>query len=170
MLDFFQTVRSRHSIRRYQPARPVPREHLHAILETASAAPSAGDRQLYRIAVAENGDTRAALAAAAERQDFVRQAPVCLVFFADTAAGEREFGDRGQRFSLQDATIAASYAQLAAAATGLGSTWVGRFEAAGVAAACRAPDSLEPVCLLSLGYPAEQPELTPRRPLPELLL
>ena len=56
MLDFFQTVRSRHSIRRYQPARPVPREHLHAILETASAAPSAGDRQLYRIAVAENGD------------------------------------------------------------------------------------------------------------------
>ena len=45
MWDFFETVRHRHSVRRYQPRMPVEDEKLHAILETACAAPSAGDLQ-----------------------------------------------------------------------------------------------------------------------------
>ena len=45
MWDFFETVRHRHSVRKYQPDMPVETEKLHAILEMACAAPSAGDLQ-----------------------------------------------------------------------------------------------------------------------------
>jgi nitroreductase len=42
MWDFFETVRHRHSIRKYQPDMPVEPEKLHAILEMACAAPIGG--------------------------------------------------------------------------------------------------------------------------------
>ena len=38
MWDFFETVRHRHSVRKYQPDMPVETEKLHAILEMACAA------------------------------------------------------------------------------------------------------------------------------------
>lgn len=43
MWDFFETVRHRHSIRKYQSDMAVEPEKLYAILEMACAAPSAGD-------------------------------------------------------------------------------------------------------------------------------
>jgi len=49
MWDFFETVRHRHSVRRYQSDMPVEDEKLHAVLETACAAPSSGDLQAYKI-------------------------------------------------------------------------------------------------------------------------
>ena len=61
MWDFFQTVRHRHSVRRYQGDIPVESEKLHAILETALAAPSAGDLQAYRIVAVKQPQRRAAL-------------------------------------------------------------------------------------------------------------
>jgi len=42
MWDFFDTVRHRHSVRTFRDDLPVEAEKLHAILEMASAAPSAG--------------------------------------------------------------------------------------------------------------------------------
>ncbi len=47
MWDFFQTVRHRHSVRRYQPDMPVEAEKLHAILEAVSTAPSAGELRQF---------------------------------------------------------------------------------------------------------------------------
>ncbi|HKJ23102.1 MAG TPA: nitroreductase family protein, partial [Gammaproteobacteria bacterium] len=40
MWDFFETVRHRHSIRKYQANTPIEAEKLHAVLEIACAAPS----------------------------------------------------------------------------------------------------------------------------------
>lgn len=171
MWDFFETVRHRHSVRRYQPDMPVEREKLHAILETAASAPSAGDLQAYRIAVVTEPAQRQALRAAAHDQAFLSQAPVCLVFCAEARRSAQEFGERGERlYALQDATIAAAYAQLAVVAAGMGSTWVGRFDEAGVRSALGLDADLTPVALLSLGYPAELPEPTPRRRLDELVI
>ncbi len=170
MWDFFTTVRHRHSIRHYQSDMPVEREKLHAILEMACAAPSAGDLQSYHIYAVTDAARRRRLSEAAMGQAFLAEAPACLVFCADPERSAQEYGDRGRRlYALQDATIAAAYAQLAAVAAGLGSTWVGHFDEAAVRAVVAAPDHLVPVALLSLGYPAELPEPTPRRPLAEMV-
>ncbi len=169
MWDFFETVRHRHSVRSYRDE-PVPRERLHAVLETACAAPSAGDLQAYQVVVITDAERRAQLAAASHQQRFVREAPVSLLFCAEPARSATAFADRGaQLYAVQDATIAATYAQLAVVAAGMASTWVGDFDEAALRELLDLPDTLVPVAMLCLGYPAELPPPTPRRKLDELV-
>lgn len=170
MWDFFQTVRHRHSVRRYQPDMPVEAEKLHAILEAVSTAPSAGDLQSYHIHVITDAAERARLQEAAPDQTFITEAPLALVFCADRARPRERFGDRGgELFATQDATIAAAYAQLAAVAAGLASAWVGRYDRDRVCAQLALPPHLDPVAIISIGYPAELPAPTPRRRLDEVV-
>ncbi|MFP4079022.1 MAG: nitroreductase family protein [Ectothiorhodospira sp.] len=170
MWNFFQTVRHRHSIRRYQADMPVEPEKLHAILETAVAAPSAGDLQSYRIVCVSDPALRQQLTEAADGQAFVAQAPVTLVFCTDSERSGQQYGQRGRElFALQDATIAAAYAQLAAVAAGMGSTWVGFFDEQAVMRALDLAEGLRPVALLCIGYPAELPEESHRRRLDEVV-
>jgi nitroreductase len=170
MWDFFATVRHRHSIREYQPDMLVEPEKLHAILEMACAAPSAGDLQAYQIVVIRDPIERAALGQAAHAQDFVAIAPVCLVFCAEPARSALQFGERGaQLYAIQDATIAAAYAQLAAVAAGMGSTWIGQFHESEVRSLLNLDPDLIPVALISLGYPAALPEHSSRRRLTDIV-
>ena len=170
MWDFFETVRHRHSIRKYQPDMPVESEKLHAILEIACAAPSAGDTQSYQIIVVKDGARRVTLERAAHNQVFIGEAPICLVFCADPSRSARKFGERGAKlYALQDATIAAAYAQLAVVAAGMGSTWVGQFDESQVRSALDLDPGLVPIALLSLGYPAELPTPSPRRRIEDVI-
>ncbi|WP_455380426.1 nitroreductase family protein [Acidihalobacter prosperus] len=163
MNDFFATLRRRHSVRHYQSDMPVESEKLHAVLESALSAPSAGDLQAYQIGVVENAEHRHALAQETD-QAFIEQAPVCLVFCTDAERSAITFGERGRElYALQDATIAAAYAQLAAVAAGLGSAWVGYFNSQEVGRLLNLPPNLQAIAILTLGYPAELPEPTSRR-------
>lgn len=169
MSDFFTTIRRRHSVRHYQADMPVEAEKLHAILESAISAPSAGDLQAYQIGVIEDAAHRAALAQITEQQ-FISEAPVCLAFCTDAEHSALTFGDRGRDlYALQDATIAATYAQLGAAAAGLASAWVGYFDDAEVSRLLDLPPNLRAVALLTVGYPAELPEATTRRRLDDII-
>jgi nitroreductase len=63
----------------------------------------------------------------------IRGRPRCASYFAPPERSASQYGDRGRTlYALQDATIAAAYAQLAIVAAGLGSTWVGAFDEAKV--------------------------------------
>ncbi len=170
MLDLFATIRYRHSVRRYRTDVSVESEKLHAVLEAACAAPSAGDLQSYQIVVVQDQALRDALRRVSNDQAFLSDAPICLAFCADPGRSAGRFGARGAAlYALQDATIAAAYAQLAIVAAGLGSTWVGYFEEAEVSRLLGLHDGLVPVALLSMGYPAELPEPTTRRLLSEVV-
>ena len=169
MWDFFETVRHRHSVRRYQDT-PVEEEKLHAVLEMACAAPSAGDLQAYHIIVVRNSPLRQTLQLAADNQSFISEAPVCLVFCADPARSAEKYAERGRTlYALQDATISATYAQLAVVAAGMASTWVGHFDVDRVADALQLEGGLTPIAMLSIGYPAELPAPSPRRRLEEMI-
>ncbi|MBI2933578.1 MAG: nitroreductase family protein [Planctomycetes bacterium] len=162
-MEFSTLLDRRRSIRAFGKA-PVDDGEIQAVLEAADSAPSAGDLQAYEVVCVKRADTRALLATAALGQEFVAEAPIVLVFFADPARSSGRYGRRGaELYGLQDATIACAYAQLRAADLGLGSVWVGAFDEAEVARAVRAPAGLRPVALLPIGHPAESPEPTPRR-------
>ena len=170
MWDFFETVRHRHSIRSYQKDMPVEKEKLHAILETACSAPSAGDLQAYKIIIVSNAQKRLALSSAADNQEFIADAPVCLAFCADPDRSADKFGERGHElYAVQDTTIAVADAQLAIVAAGMGSTWVGYFDEEKVKSILELEKQLVPVALISLGYPAELPEPTTRRRIDEVV-
>lgn len=170
MWDFFETVRHRHSIRNFREDLPVEAEKLHAILEMACAAPSAGDLQSYRIYVVQDEAQRELINAAAMEQPFIAAAPISLIFCSDPLRAAGKYGERGEQlYALQDATIAASYAQLAIVAAGLGSTWVGHFDEEKLKSALGLEPGLNPVAILCVGYPAELPEESPRRHLNEVV-
>ncbi len=168
-MEFFDVISARRSIRAYQTA-AVERDKLERVLATANRAPSAGDLQAYEIVVVQQAAIRSSLAEAAHGQAFLAQAPVVLVFFADPPRSAARYATRGERlFCVQDATIAASHAQLAAAALGLGSCWVGAFDDRHVARILAAPAHLHPVCMLAIGYAAERPGHGSRRHLADLV-
>jgi nitroreductase len=168
-MDFFAVIDRRQSVRAYQRSVVEP-EKIETLLDTVRLAPSAGDLQAYVVVVVEDADTKQRLVRSAFGQSFIAQAPVVLVFCADPPRSEAKYGTRGAAlFAIQDATIAAAHAQLAAVALGLASCWVGAFEERAVARSLGAPPHLRPVALLPLGYAAETPARTPRRRLEELV-
>jgi nitroreductase len=168
-MEFQKLTKERHSIRAFQ-ARPIEEEKLQAILEAARKAPSAGNLQAYRIHITKPKEKKERLAEAALNQEFVGEAEVVLVFCQDSPQSNQKYGLRGEKlYSLQDATIACAYAQLAAADLGLGTCWVGAFNEEEVSKAIRLPRNLRPIALLPIGYPTEKPFPKSRRSIDELV-
>ena len=162
------TMRARRSVRVFTE-KAVAREKIHAVLGAANRAPSAGNLQAYEVYVVHNRPTRERLALAAGGQSAVAHAPVLLVFCASPARSAVKYGERGKLlFSVQDATIACAYAQLAAAALGLGAVWVGAFDEGAAREALGLTRELRPVAMLPIGYPGEEPLDRGRRPLASL--
>ena len=167
-MDFFALIRQRRSVRLFT-SQPVEEEKLNQLLEAANTAPSAGNLQAYMILVVRQAETRAALSRAALHQESLTAAPVVLAFFAHHQVSAVKYKNRGvELYAVQDATLACAYAQLAAAALGLGTVWIGAFEDDSVKQILKAPPDWRPVALLPVGYPAESPAPTPRRPLAEM--
>ena len=162
VVEFFDVLDERKSVRAFALA-SITSSKIDMVLDAALLAPSAGDLQAYRIVVVEGIEGKAALAEAAHGQSFIRQASIVVVFLADPARSAAKYDRRGRElFSLQDATIAAAYAQLAATALGLASCWVGAFDDERVARVLKAPADLRPVAILPIGDPAEfRPDAAP---------
>jgi nitroreductase len=167
-MEFFEVIKNRHSIRTFSD-QPVEDEKLQQILETANLAPSAGNLQAYEIYVVTDAKKRDGLSCAALAQEYVAVAPVALVFCTHPELTEGRYTERGTRlYTVQDATIACTFAMLAATDLGLGSVWVGTFDEKVVRLIIGAPDSQVPVVILAVGYAAEFPDQHPRRPLDQL--
>lgn len=168
-MDFFDTITTRQSIRAYT-TQTVDEEKLQHILQAANAAPSAGNRQAYEIYLVRSLSLRQKLVKAAGDQEFLAQAPVVLVFCAHPALNAERYGKRGESlYAVQDATIACTFAMLAAAAQGLGSVWVGAFNESQVSQILGLQAGERPIILLPIGYPAELPERRGRRALSDLV-
>jgi len=171
-MEFHNLIDDRHSIRTFE-ARPVEREKMARILHAASRAPSARNLQSYKIALVTSKKLIRELAATKPEQTWIATAPVILVFLGDSEPWAAELGSEGQSlYTVQDATIACTYAQLAAADEGLGACWVGTASVADdVRRILGLPDTLRPMSLLPMGYPGGPPlTITTRRPTEETVI
>jgi nitroreductase len=167
-MDYFEAVKTRHSIRAFQK-KPVEEEKIRRIIEVINLAPSAGDLQAYEVIVVKDPMLKNKLAKAALDQTFVSEAPVCFVFVAYPERSSKKYGRRGSElYCVQDATIATTYAMLAATVLGLSSTWIGAFDEEAAARAVGATGNKRPVAILPVGYAAESPEITSRRPVSDI--
>lgn len=126
--SFVSIVDRRVSARSFVEGINVPDSAIKSALRVARLAPSAGNLQAYQVVVVRSFYQKAEIARAALGQMWIATAPVVLVFLADPARSEKKYHDRGRLFyCIQDATIAAAYAQLAFEAAGFSSCWVGAF-------------------------------------------
>jgi len=168
-MEFFKVVEKRTSVRAYLE-KPLEEEKLLKILRAASLAPSAGNLQAYRMVLVRQKKLKKALADASHGQEFMAQAPVLVAFLSDRERSAGKYGKRGaELYCVQDATIAAAYLQLAAAALGVGSVWVGGFEQGEVDALLGAGKHESCVAIIPLGYAAEEEEGHERRKLESMV-
>ena len=165
---FFDLISKRHSIRAYKESK-IDKESIEKILKAAQRAPSAGNLQSYKIFVITNNQIKLDLVKAAHDQSYIKDCSLVLVFCADPENSAKEYGSRGEQiFSVQDATLACAYSQLASQALGFSSLWVGAFDEDQVRniVGC---GKLKPVSILLIGNADENPEITERKPIQEII-
>jgi nitroreductase len=165
-MDVIEAIRQRRSIRKYRPD-AVEEEKLKSILEAGRLAPSAGNRQEWRYIIVKDPKKRALLSEAALGQTFVKQAPVVIVACAQTDYHKMTCG---QLSYLIDVAISLDHMTLKAQEEGLGTCWVGAFEADKVKKILEIPEEVPVVELLTLGYPDETPPPRPRLPLEKITM
>ena len=173
-MEFFDVVRKRRATRAYT-GKPIDEKKLNQLLEAINLAPSARNLQSYEIYIARTEESKKALTASSSGKDYAFKASVVIVFCANpgriTAAGgpRPTPKERADFLSIQDATIAAAYCQLAATALGLSTVFIGSFDRDEVLKAIKGREGLVPVAVIPVGYPAEEPEAKPRRSLDDLV-
>jgi nitroreductase len=168
-MDFFEVVNKRHSIRAYE-RQPLDPQDLQRIFEAISRAPSAGNLQAFEVYMVCDILRKEALVLAAGDQEFLAQAPVVLVFCAHGARSAGRYSERGANlYAVQDASIACTYAMLAATALGLATVWVGAFDEQRVREVIGASSAERPVSMLPVGYAAGPPRNRPRRSLQDVV-
>ena len=176
----------------------VPREILQRVLETATWAPNAHNRQPWRFVQLASPESRQALAGAmgaqfekalnaegvspAERlvqikrsSDRLLEAPAAILLCLDTEVLDT-FQDEGRTrgeylMGVQSVALAGGQLLLAAHAEGLAGVWICAplFAPAEVQQALGLPASWQAQGLILLGYPIKEGPTRPRRPLFETL-
>lgn len=150
--EFEKLCNSRKSIRKFTRAL-IEEDIIIRMLNIIKSAPSAGNLQAYEVIVVKSEDKIRELCKASLQQKFISEAPVVLVFVAKTQESSKIYGKRGEQlYSIQDATIACTYAMLACEALGISSTWVGAFEENKIKELLNCREDEMPIALLPIGY------------------
>lgn len=161
---------TRQSIRKFTDA-PVSDEVVQNILKMALQAPSAGNRQPWRIVVVRDRDKLEELSQAALNQKFIATCQVLLGIFGVPEESAERYGDRGRDLYVLQDTAALTYALLLGIHyNGLGGCWIGAFDDDLVAKAFNAPPGYRPVAMIPVGAYEKTPPPRPRREVSEVVL
>ncbi len=165
--DLFRVMETRRSTRNFDTSHLVEEWKVEKILAAADVAPTAGNFQGFEVFYIKNHEIKKRLVEAANKQPYVN-APVVLVFCIDPSRVKLKFPPEIlSKFSLQDATLAAAYSQLAASALGLSSIWIGMFDEEEVKKIIGT--DLKPSSILCIGYPDHKRPPKSRRKLKDLV-
>src|ERR671921_144290 len=165
--NIFNVMINRRSQRKFENNKQVEEWKIEMIFAAADTAPTAGGFQGFEIYRVKNQEIKLKLVQAANKQPYVN-APVVLVFCMNPSRVEMNFPQHIlKKFSMQDATLAAAYSQLAAHALGLSSVWIGMIDEEKVMQALGI--NLVPSSILCLGYPQKILQPKPKRNLLELI-
>lgn len=150
-MTFTELAKARYSVRQFS-AKPVEPEKLNAVLEAARLAPTAKNLQPVHIYVVQSPEGMEKMRTLTPCH---YGAPVVLIFAKNTQE-EWHHPQEPQRTSgVQDASIVATHAMLAATEQGLGSCWLNFFSPKEVAQAYNLPAHEMPVLLMPVGYAAD---------------
>lgn len=166
MVDYFEVVQKRYSCRSYRPDM-VEDDKLHAILECALLAPTANNRQEFRVIVLRSAGHEQDLHRIYYREWFA-QAPyvlgVCSIPARCWTRGDKKV------YSDVDAAIVMDHMILAATALGLGTCWVANFNGQSAREILHLEPDWEPVAFTPLGYPCPIDKTKVRKPLEEIVV
>ncbi|MBQ7336591.1 MAG: nitroreductase family protein [Clostridia bacterium] len=150
-MTFLELAKARYSVRAFKKD-GIEDEKLNAIIEAGRVAPTACNNQPQRIYVVKSEEKRKKLA---EVCRYTFDAPMILVVAYDK---DRDWKNRlvsGYSSGETDAAIVCTHMMLEAWDMGIGSCWVGYFNADEVGSALSLPKNVRVTALLPIGYAAD---------------
>jgi nitroreductase len=143
---------ARRSVRQYT-SESVSEEQIDLLLKAGMAAPSANNQQPWHFIVITDRPVLDKLAEAHPYAKMLYRAPLCICVIGDPRINEN--------YWVQDCSNAAENVLLAAVGLGLGGVWLGVHPRAErvdpIRQVLKIPPAVTPLCLLSVGHPAEMP-------------
>jgi nitroreductase len=169
--DFLKIIQNRRSVRRFSQT-PIPENELKEILRTGFSAPSAGNRQPWRVVILKDRTRISRIATAAFGQMFIASASVILVICAVPYESAERYNERGSTlYVLQDTAALTQNIILAAHTLGYATCWIGAFDENEVTEILKIPNGMRPVAIIPIGHAeGEIPKARPRRPFEDVII
>ncbi|PNT93828.1 nitroreductase family protein [Clostridium thermosuccinogenes] len=165
-MEYFELIDKRYSVRGYKND-PVEDEKIKKILEAGRIAPTAANRQGFKILVINTKGREDELRKIYNKDWFVT-APVILGVCSIPEKCWVRYD--GKNSSDVDAAIVMTHMILAARDLGLGTCWIGAFNVEAAKEVLGIDDSMEPVAFTPLGYYDEAGVQRKRKPMEELVI
>ena len=164
-MTFQELIKQRYSVRAYKPD-DVPSDVIDIILEAAQLAPTAANRQSFRLFVIKKANFKEELKKIYPKDWFI-QAPLVLGI---CGIPEKNWVRRdGKNYVDVDTAIVMDHVILAATELGLGTCWIGNFDPEEARKFLELSQDIEPVAFTPLGYPADHPGMKKRKPIEKLV-
>jgi nitroreductase len=166
MMDFFELIQKRHSVRAYKSA-AVEDAKLAQVLEAARLAPTAANRQPFKVLVVKTEGRKDELRRIYGREWFVDAPLVLCVCGVETQAWVRSHD--GKSYLDVDAAIVMDHIVLAATELGLGTCWIAAFDPEAAREVLGLPDRVDPIVFTPLGYPDDTAPAKRRKNISDLV-
>jgi len=164
-MSFIELINKRYSVRAYQSV-PVETEKLQIILEATRLAPTACNRQPFKIIAIHTEKRKQQLLSIYKSEWFVQAPLILCICGVPTSAWVRK---DGRKYLDVDIAIVMDYITLAATDLGLGTCFIAAFDADNARRVLSIPDEAEPILFTPLGYPADTPGIKKRKSLDDLV-
>jgi len=157
-------IRKRYSCRAYQE-KSIERDKLDCILEAARLAPSARNMQDWRFIVVTDKAIKSKVAATTNRPAVFEKAGAIIAACSNSDHVMR----CGQAIGPIDVSIALEHISLQASDLGLGTCWIGSFDADKVRQILSIPEDVAIIELMTVGYPADSKPEPNREPIEKIV-
>lgn len=152
-----ENIMTRKSVRQFTN-QPVAKDTLDMIVKAGMAAPSAVNAQPWAFVVVTEREVLDSLNAVKPWFN-LKTATAAIVVCGDLS---KAIEGPGQEYWVQDCSAASENILLAAHALGLGAVWCGVYpnqeNVVGVSRVLQLPENIIPLNVITMGYPAENPE------------
>ncbi len=156
----YENIMTRTSVRTYSQA-PVSTEAVDSLLRAAMAAPTAGNKQPWRIVVVNDRQKLDYIAENFGSMKMAAEAQLAIVMCGDTTA---TYDGEGRDYWIEDVSAATENLLLAAHSMGLGAVWCGVYPISErvdkFSSLLSLPKEILPMGCVCIGYPAA--ETTPK--------
>jgi nitroreductase len=159
-IEILGVIRERHSVRRFDP-RPVEREKILACVEAARLAPSAENAQPCRFVIMDDPGMKKAFgeevfSGVYRATRWAIEAPAIAAVTVEKKLIAGHLGPliQGTPYYFIDVGIAGEHFVLQAKSLGLGTCWIGWFNARKARKFLHFPRSIQVAQLIAVGYPA----------------
>ncbi len=146
-MSFLKLIEDRYSVRGYLD-KPVEEEKLNQILEAARIAPTAANKQAFKVVVIPTSKYKEQLKKLYGNSWFI-EAPIVLGIYA--IPSKNWVRKDGVNYAHVDAAIVADHIILTATHLGLGTCWIGAFDTE-IAKELVSQEGLEAVAFTPIGY------------------